>query len=172
MTAPGLLRYYLAATVAIVTASPAIADVTYLQLPGLTGPLAGTRYTGWFEVSQQNVVLLPGVYDSGKKAVTTRCTAFIRTQLGAAGATVAQLVGGSLGTVKLERVASPDTFPLYQAVLRNVLLTQQSTTFDSGVAYDILSLTFEGADITTYQRKPDGSRASGTQGTFNCLLSS
>ncbi|GEJ57758.1 hypothetical protein [Anaeromyxobacter diazotrophicus] len=158
------------AAAALLAASPAAADATYLQLPGITGPSTGTRYTGWFEVGQHQVVLMPGLYDPDRKAVVSRCQATIRTQLGTAGAAVAQLVGGSLGTVRLERVGPLDTLPLYQAILRNAVLVQQSTTFDAGAAYDTLALTFDGADVTTYQKKPDGSRASGTQGSFNCLL--
>lgn len=170
MNVPGRLRFWALAAGAALAARSAAADVTYLQLPGLTGPSAGTRYSGWFEVSHDDLVLLPGVYDPDTKAVTTRCTASVRTQLGAAGATVAQLVGDALGSVRLERVSSADALPLYQVVLRNAVLTQQSTSFDGGVASDTLSLTFDGADVTTYQRKPDGSRASGSQGSFNCRL--
>ena len=163
------LRWWVAAFV-LVGAEPAAADATYLQVPGLTGPAAGARYAGWFEVSQESIVLLPGVYDPARQVVTTRCLASIRTQLGAAGSTLSQLVGSSLGTLRLERVASPDKLPLYEAALRNVVLTQHSAAFDAGGAYDVLSLTFDAAEIATYQRKSDGSRASGTQGAFNCLL--
>ena len=65
MRTPGPLRFWIVATIALPSAGPAAADATYLQRPGLTGPSSSSRYSGWFEVNQDNVVLLPGVYDSG-----------------------------------------------------------------------------------------------------------
>jgi len=150
-------------------ATTASADATYLQLPGVTGPSTATRYGGWFDVAQETVVLVPGVYDAARKATQSSCSAVLRTRLGAAGATVAQLVGGTIGTVKVERVNSSGA-RYYQAVLRNAVLTQQIMSFENGAESETLFFRFEAADVTTYDLKPDGSRGSGTQGSFNCLV--
>ncbi len=150
--------------------SASAADATYVQLAGVAGPSTTTRYSGWFEVAQDAVVLVPGVYHSDTKTVTSNCSATLRIRLGSAGGTVAQLVGASVGNVRLEMVRAPGGLPYYQAVLRNAVLTAESTSFDGGVEYDTLSLRFEAADVTTYQLKSDGTRGAGTQGTFNCML--
>lgn len=163
------LRWVVAVTLWCLGATPAVADSTYLLLPGVAGPSTGMRYGGWFEVSQHNLVLLPGFYDASTKAVRSRCTASIRTRLGAAGATVAQLVGGPIGNVRVERVGSRDE-TIHEAVLRNAVLLEESSWFDGGVAGETLTMSFEAVDLTTYDRRPDGSRASGTQGVFDCLV--
>lgn len=152
-------------------AAPAsTADATYLQLPGVSGPSTAARYHGWFDVSYENVVLLPGSYDGDRKVASSSCTATVRTALGAAGASVAQLVGASVGNVRLETVSAAGQRH-HQAVLRDAVLTQHLMAFENGVASDVLSFRFEAADLTTYDLRPDGSRGSGTQGTFDCLVS-
>jgi hypothetical protein len=158
----------LAAFLPIARASAA--DATYVQLAGVAGPSNTTRYSGWFEVAQDSIVLVPGVYQPDTKTVSSNCSATLRVRLGSAGGTIAQLVGAGIGNVRLEMVRSPGTLPYYQAVLRNAVLTAESTTFDGGVEYDTLSLRFEAADVWTYQVKADGTRGAGTQGTFNCML--
>jgi hypothetical protein len=152
-------------------ASPAsTTDATYLQVAGLSGPSTAARYHGWFDVSYENVVLVPGAYDGDRKVASSNCTATVRTALGAAGAAVAQMVGASIGTVKLETVSSAG-LRHHMAVLRNAVLTQHLMVFENGVASDVLLFRFEAADLTTYDLKPDGSRGSGTQGSFECLIS-
>jgi hypothetical protein len=153
----------------LVVSSASAGDVAYLQLPGFAGPTSGPRYSGWFEVTQNTVVLAPGSYGADTSSVTPNCTAMIRTRLASAGAAVAELVGAPVGNVKLERVAGPGESPYYQAVLRNAVLTQHGSGFEAGVAYDVLWLRFDSIEVTTYEVKSDGTRGSGTQGHFSCL---
>jgi hypothetical protein len=152
------------------TSRASAADATYVQLPGVSGPASTTRYSGWFEVAQESVALVPGVYHSDTRTVSSSCSATLRVRLGWAGGTVAQLIGASIGNVRLEMVRSAGALPYYQAVLRNAVLTAESSTFDGGVEYDTLSLRFEAVDLWTYQIKADGTRGAGTQGSFNCML--